>query len=84
VAVAQGRVAEGLALLVWGFVNEDDGSQAFATVVVARAGLVEGLARQLLTLDGGAGVEPARRLQATLLQMGLPSQAEVVGRVLAA
>jgi hypothetical protein len=84
-ALAAGRVGEGVAVLAWAFANEAPGpSKSLGAVAAAGSGQAEAVARELLLLDGGAGIEPARLLQGLLAYAGYHDAAASVGRLLPA
>lgn len=84
-ALAAGRVGEGVAVLAWAFANEPPGpSKSLGAVAAAGSGQAEAVARELLLLDGGAGIEPARLLQGLLAYAGYHDAAASVGRLLPA
>lgn len=85
VALAAGRVDEGLTLLAWGFVNDrDEGSKVFAAAAAAAHGQAVPVVDTLLALDGGVGVEPAWKVQLTLHQLGRYADSAAVGVALLA
>ena len=84
-ALAAGRTAEGVAVLAWAFANEPPGpSKSLGAVAAAGSGQAEAVARELLLLDDGAGVEPARLLQGLLAYAGYHDAAASVARLLPA
>ncbi|MGZ4692135.1 MAG: site-2 protease family protein [Acidimicrobiales bacterium] len=84
-ALADGRTAEGVAVMTWAFANEPPGpSQVLGAIAIAGTGQSEAFTSELLRLDGGAGVQAAVLFHGLLDYAGYDREAAQVAAMLAA
>lgn len=84
-ALAEGRTAEGVAVMTWAFANEPPGpSQALGAIAIAGTGQSAAFTQELLRLDGGTGVKAAVLFHGLLDYAGYDREAAEVAALLAA
>jgi len=82
-ALAAGRTAEGVAIMVWAFANEPPGhSQILGAIAVAGTGQTGAFTAELLRLDGDAGVRAAVLFRGLLDYAGYTSEVSEVTALL--
>ncbi len=84
-ALADGRTAEGVAVMTWAFANEAPGpSQVLGAIAIAGTGQSTAFTQELLRLDGGSGVKAAVLFHGLLDYAGYDREAAEVAALLAA
>ncbi|MEI7592629.1 MAG: site-2 protease family protein [Actinomycetes bacterium] len=82
-ALAAGRIAEGIAVMVWAFANEPAGSsQVLGAIAIAGTGHTELFASELLRLGGQVGPNATLVLHGLLNYAGYTREAQAVATML--